>query len=108
MALELSLFGGFIVSILPPSLWLPLQGKGFGAGGAGGADDFHLQQRPPPPPAPQLSPCIATQLSPHTQTGAQYTLSIMAQREARNSKPSPHPTPVLLIKRPECCVTTVC
>lgn len=96
MALELSLFGGFIVSILPPLLWLPLQDKGFGAGGAGG-QTISISSSDP---APQLSPCIATQLSPYTQTGAQYTLSITAQREARNSKPSPHPTPVLLIKRP--------
>ena len=51
---------------------------------------------PPPHPPPQLSPCIATQLSPHTQTGMGGGSIICVHHsrgEERRPKPSPQPTP---------------
>lgn len=117
MALELSLFGGFLVSVLPPLLRLPLQALGFGAGGG----NFCLQERypsPTPPPAPAVSLHCHTAVSTHADRGgvgggAVSSVSITAEgkrdapSQARSPCPPP-PRPVLIIKRPEHRVTGVC
>lgn len=114
MALELSLFGGFLVSVLPPLLRLPLQALGFGAGGG----DFCLQERypsPTPPPAPAVSLHCHTAVSTHADRGGGGSIICVhhSRGEERRPKPSPQPVPppprpVLIIKRPEHRVTGVC
>ena len=104
MALELSLLGGFLVSVLPPLLRLPLQALGFGAGGG----DFCLQERypsPTPPPAPAVSLHCHTAVSTHADRdeGGQYHLgpSQPRGRETPQAKPAAHPhppRPVLIIE----------
>ena len=94
MALELSLLGGFLVSVLPPLLWLPLQALGFGAGGG----DFCLQKRypsPTPPPAPAVSLHCHTAVSTHAdRDGGGSIICVHHSRgEERRPKPSPQPTP---------------
>lgn len=88
MALELSLFGGFIVSILPPLLWLPLQDKGFGAGGAGG-QTISISSSDPPPAAVSLH--CHTAVSIHTDWGPIYSVHHgTARGEELQAKPPPH------------------
>ena len=104
MALELSLLGGFLVSVLPPLLWLPLQALGFGAGGG----DFCLQKRypsPTPPPAPAVSLHCHTAVSTHADRdggGAVSSVSITAEgkRDAPSQarSPPPPPRPVLIVE----------
>lgn len=107
--------GGFLVSVLPPLLRLPLQALGFGAGGG----DFCLQERypsPTPPPAPAVSLHCHTAVSTHADRGGggQYHLcpSQPRGRETPQAKPAarapPPPRPVLIIKRLEHRVTGVC
>ena len=86
MALELSLFGGFIVSILPPLLWLPLQDKGFGAGGGG--ETISISSRDPPS---AVSLHCHTAVSALADWGPVYSVHHgTARGEELQAKPPPH------------------
>lgn len=60
---------------------------------------------PVPGPSPQLSSCIAAQLSLHRETRVQYTSVHHGKWRGKEHRANPPPSPMQIIKRLEHCVT---